>query len=105
MASIGSNIRKLREDMGWSQQKLGDSIGKTRSAVSQYESGKIVPRMGTIEDLAAVFRVDKMEIIGERANPEAITPDELELIDCFRALSREDREHLMRYARAMRAES
>ena len=65
MANIGENIKKLRESAGLSQDQLGVRINKTRSAVSQYESGKIVPRMGVIEDLAHVFKVSKVDIIGD----------------------------------------
>lgn len=65
MGTIGENIQKLRESVELSQTQLGAKIGKTRSAVSQYESGKIIPRMGVIEDLAAVFHVSKSEIIGD----------------------------------------
>lgn len=64
MSDIGRNIRELRERANMSQDDLGTRIGKTRSAISQYESGKIVPRMGVIEDLARVFGIDKREIIG-----------------------------------------
>lgn len=76
MTSIKDNIKRLRENAGLSQEELGDKIGKTRSAVSQYESGKIVPRMGVIEDLAAIFHVQKSEILGDQPKviPGAIFP-------------------------------
>ena len=61
--TIGSNIKRLRVNAGLSQEELGKKINKTRSAVSYYESDKITPRMGVIEDLAAVFQVPKTEII------------------------------------------
>lgn len=63
--SIGANIKKLRTDAGLSQEKLGELIGKTRSAISYYESDTIIPRMGVIEELASVFDVSKSVIIGE----------------------------------------
>ena len=63
MASIGENIRRLRLQNGWSQSELAEKIDKTRGAVGQYEKGIIVPRMGVIEDLAAVFNVSKSEIV------------------------------------------
>ena len=66
MSQIGKNIKRLRENADMSQEQLADRIGKTRSAVSQYEAGKIVPRMGVIEDIAAVFSISKTEIIGGR---------------------------------------
>lgn len=65
MAGIDFNIRRLRLDAGMSQDQLGERLGKTRSAISQYESGKIVPRMGVIEDMASIFNVPKAEIIGD----------------------------------------
>lgn len=65
MSSIGDNIKKLRESADYSQEQLGEKIGKTRSAISQYEAGKIVPRMGVIETLASVFGVQKSEILGD----------------------------------------
>ena len=76
MASIKDNIKRLREKAGMSQEELGVKIGKTRSAVSQYEAGKIIPRMGVIEDLAVLFGVQKSEIIGDAPllTPGAIYP-------------------------------
>ncbi len=65
MAAIKDNIKRLRENADMSQEELGSKIGKTRSAISQYESGKIVPRMGVIEDIASLFGVQKSDIIGE----------------------------------------
>lgn len=65
MAAIHDNIKALREHAGYSQEDLGKKIGKTRSAISQYESGKIIPRMGVIDNLATVFNVKKSEILGD----------------------------------------
>ena len=63
--TVADNIKRLRNNAGWSQEKLAEMLGKTRSAVSQYEPGKIIPRMGVVEDLANLFGVKKSEIIGE----------------------------------------
>lgn len=69
MAEICENIKRLRHEAGMSQEKLGEILGKTRSAISQYESGKIIPRMGVIEDMSQLFGVKKSEIIGESVIP------------------------------------
>lgn len=69
MAEIRDNIKRLRLQAGFSQENLGEKLGKTRSAISQYESGKIIPRMGVIEDMASLFGVSKSEIIGESLIP------------------------------------
>ena len=65
MAAIKDNIKRLRTNADMSQDQLGEKLGKTRSAISQYESGKIIPRMGVIEDMASIFGVPKAEIIGD----------------------------------------
>ncbi len=110
MTGIGSNIRELREAAGMSQDQLGKRINKTRSAVSQYESGKIVPRMGVIEDIAHVFRVSKMDILGEKVNyasicteiSESPNRDELILLDIYRELPDRGKDALLRMARDFR---
>lgn len=59
MSSIGANIKNLREQHGMSQNELAAKIGKSRAAISQYEHGNTIPRMGVIEDMARVFGVKK----------------------------------------------
>lgn len=68
MKTIGKNIKRLREKTDMSQDELGRRIGKTRSAISQYEAGKIIPRMGVIEDIAEIFSVSKSEILEENVS-------------------------------------
>lgn len=95
MSDIGDNIKKLRIGSGMSQGDLGKKIGKTRSAVSQYEKGEIVPRMGVIEKMSVIFRVPKSQIIGDsyhyayvKISNEKIevTDDELELVELYRRI-------------------
>jgi len=86
MPSIAYNIKDLRERRGMSQDELGKLIGKTRSAISQYESGKITPRMGAIEDIAGVFGVTKDAIIDGITPDMSLTDDERELLACYRSL-------------------
>jgi len=101
MSSIGRNIKDLRERRGLSQEELADKIGKTRSAVSQYESGKIVPRMGTIEDLAFAFDVTKDVIINGYAHDDTVSADEREMLSILRKMDGRKRAALLGVARAM----
>lgn len=105
MAEIGANIKNLREAAGMSQDQLAEHIGKTRSAVSQYESGKIMPRMGVIEDMAILFKVPKTEIIGERIDyavinrvEDELTSSERALVSFYRNMDSEGRARLMEQA-------
>ena len=101
MSRIGDNIKNLRESAGMSQDQLGAMIGKTRSAISQYESGKIIPRMGVIEDLAHAFSVPKYEIIGEKITYASIPLedyDEKRILELYRSMTAEGRKRLLEQA-------
>lgn len=101
MSSIGWNIKNLRERMAMSQEELADKIGKTRSAISQYESGKIIPRMGVIEDLASVFDVSKNVIISGFAHDDALSEDENTLINLYRRMDDSDKSTFLEMAYAL----
>lgn len=89
MAAIGENIKNLREKNGMSQAELAAKIGKSRAAVSQYEHGETIPRMGVIEDMAHVFGVKKSAIIESRVDfgfVSLASDDERELVEFYRML-------------------
>ena len=89
MASIGENIKRLREQRGMSQAELARRINKTRAAVSQYESDETKPRMGVVEEMARVFRVPKSAIIESNVHYTMVnlmSDDERELVELYRAL-------------------
>lgn len=67
MGTIGENIKLHRTNADLSQEALGKKIGKTRSAISQYESGLTYPRMGVIEDMAAALGISKSQLIEDRS--------------------------------------
>ena len=104
MGNIGENIKRCREKRGLSQEQLADMIGKTRSAVSQYESGKIIPRMGVIEDMADALGVKKTELTSSTVSyfmvdvDEALDYDEREVVRCMRHMDDAQRSLLIAIA-------
>lgn len=58
-----NNLKRLRTKKGLTQSQLADAIGVTRPAVTQWESGWSEPKMGTIERIAEILGVRKMELI------------------------------------------
>lgn len=101
MPSIAENIKDLRESRGWSKAELARMIGKSRAAVSQYESGNTTPRMGVIEDLARVFNVSKTDIIESNANyafmklDDSLSSDECELVRLYRNLNEREKHAML----------
>lgn len=63
--SIADNIKRLRLAADLSQVELGKIAGVTDKAVSTWESGQKIPRMGAVEKMAAYFGVPKSVILDD----------------------------------------
>ena len=63
--SVGTNIRKLRDRAGMTQEELAERLGVARSTVTQWENGWSNPRMGMVQKLAGVFHVTSSDIVSD----------------------------------------
>ena len=54
---LGKNIRRLREEKGWSQEDYADRAGIHRSYVSDIERGRRNPTITVVEKLAKPFGI------------------------------------------------
>lgn len=63
--TISENIRLLRERYGKTQRELAQIAGVTDKAISTWETGANVPRMGAIQRIADHFGINKSDIIEE----------------------------------------
>lgn len=63
--SIADNIKTLRLKEKLSQAELGKIAGVTDKAVSTWESGLKIPRMGAVEKMAGYFGVPKSAILDD----------------------------------------
>lgn len=45
-------LKRLRNNLGWSQQRLADESGVNKATINQVEQGKRSPSIGTLESLA-----------------------------------------------------
>lgn len=66
--SIAENIKALRDKFGLTQQQLGEIAGVSDKAVSTWESGNVIPRMGAIDRMASYFGISKSDIIEDEKN-------------------------------------
>lgn len=60
-----SNLRFLRRRKGLKQEELGHNIGKAKSTISLYESGKRTPSIEDINLIAQFFRISPDRLINE----------------------------------------
>lgn len=58
---VGKRIRSRREELGWSQEKLGVAIGldesSSRARISRYELGTHEPQLATARNIAKALEV------------------------------------------------
>jgi len=54
---LGRNIRRLRQDRGWSQEDYADRAGIHRTYVSDIERGARNPTITVVEKLASPLEV------------------------------------------------
>lgn len=95
---IRENIIKLRKQHELTQEELAKIAGVSRGAVSQWEGGFSEPRMGAIQRIADHFQIKKSDLI-EDAPSQALTPDEVELLSCYRSCTSERRMSILNLAR------
>lgn len=63
---LGSTLRELREDKGWTQVELADRSGTTDTVISRIENGRIEdPRLSTLDQLAEGLGVSLPDFLEE----------------------------------------
>ena len=62
--TIGSNIKKLRRERDITQEQLAEHLHLTPSAISQWETDRVLPDIQYLPKLAHIFKVSTDEILG-----------------------------------------
>lgn len=117
--SIAERISEARLARGWSQQRLANAIGTTRSACSQWESGRSLPNIHNLAQIAVLLRVpfewlatgrgtrQLLVNISDSGNssadeyqvtrwPRSISRQQQQLLHYFERLSSEGQHHLLK---------
>lgn len=58
MIMFKDELKKLRLQKGWTQEKLAEIMGVGKSTISMYENGNRTPDFETLEAIADIFNVD-----------------------------------------------
>lgn len=63
---IGEKIKKKRKELKFTQQQLADSVGVTKSYISQIESAKNNPSISKLADIGRALNVDMAYLLETR---------------------------------------
>lgn len=85
--SIGMNIRKIRIDRGYSQEKLAEFAGLTPVHISHLETGNTMPSVGTLVKIANALNTSTdsllVDLISEDNTGNSISKElQIILSDC-----------------------
>jgi transcriptional regulator with XRE-family HTH domain len=69
MPHVGQEIRRRREEKGWSQAKLGVLSGTGPSGISQIETGRRNPSAATLQRIAEALEVGVAELFPKAQAP------------------------------------
>ena len=101
---IGTRIRKVRRERGWTQDQLANAVGVSRSAVAQWETGRAGQVTGNLTRIAATLEVGVEYLMygdDKRTASDVRQGDELALLRLYRECSPEDRQLVLRTARRL----
>ncbi len=77
--AVGSNIKRHRLTLGWSQQELADRFGVSRAAVSQYEIGTGEVNAGDLPRLADLLGISLLDFFA--GSGPGLSPIDLSSVD------------------------
>lgn len=70
--NIGTQIRKLRKERGYTQAHLAELLGTRPTTVASWEQGRNKPLMDKVQKMAIIFNVPISEIVGsEEPDPHS----------------------------------
>ncbi len=64
MVFLTQNIKYLRKQNGWTQQKLADELEIKRALIGAYEEGRATPKLAVLQEIAVLFHVSVDDLIG-----------------------------------------
>jgi transcriptional regulator with XRE-family HTH domain len=110
---IGSNIKRLREKMGITQEELARRTHISRSSLANYESGLREPKGAILVNLASALNTTTDLLLGRTNALEALEKDiesaisgHPELMEIWSAIkNREDLQSLFREVKPMTPEN
>ena len=104
LVPTGERIREARRARGWTQDDLARTVGVSRSAVAQWETGRAGQLRGNIARIARVLEADvEFLLYGTRlgAPLTAAGAQELAMLRLFRECLPEDQQMLLQTARRL----
>lgn len=80
---LGTRVRQLRKEKGWTQAELAEKIDKTTEMICHLENGSASTKLKTLENIAKAFDVEVSSLLKERPELDLskLSADRLQLFE------------------------
>ncbi len=68
-AEVGERLKQIRKRLGVSQGELGEKLGLSQRAISEYEGGRNRLPVRTLLKISEIFEISLKEFIGKNGQP------------------------------------
>ena len=76
LRKIGSFLKELRKEKGFTQEQLAESLNVSRRTVSRWETGSNMPDLDLLMEISDLYAVDLREMLnGERKSEEKMNKE------------------------------
>lgn len=109
MREVGAEIRRLREQRGWTGAQLAVYAGMAPSAVSQIETGRRNPNTGSLAKIAKALDVEVVDLFPKAQAPrpldEELIVSRAEIREWLHDRGHKSEEEFLEWARALGADT
>lgn len=75
MDNFGQRLKSARESAGFTQEKLAEKLGVSRTAVARWESNDIEPKLQNLIGIAELLYVNTDSLLGIRCAENISVPN------------------------------
>ena len=96
---IGSFLRELRKEQGFTQEQFAEKLGVSARTVSRWETGSNMPDISLLPDIADYYDVGISEIIAGERKSDEMNEEVKEVADAMSDYAGEEKEKLVKSIR------
>ena len=96
---IGTFLKSLRKEKGITQEQLAETLGVSGRTISRWETGRNMPDISLLAELAAFFAVSIPEIIKGERKGESMNEEVKEVAEAMSDYARAEKETLVKSIR------
>lgn len=63
MSDFKTNLKRIREEKGFSQEELAVNLHICRESISKWETGKVSPQLKWVYEIARILEVNPEELV------------------------------------------